>query len=108
MKKGGFKKKFDLKVDCEEDSNLASSIYSEIGPDGLRFLKYDIKVSKHGLTQESASYQSQRSNFRLEDIESSGKKIGRGTAAQVEEGVYKPLGIKVAIKVFIVFFKNKK
>jgi hypothetical protein len=55
MKKGGFKKKFDLKVECEEDSNLASSIYSEIGPDGLRFLKYDIKVGKQGLTQESNS-----------------------------------------------------
>jgi hypothetical protein len=51
-KKGGFKK-MNLQVECEDQDNLTSSVYSEIGPDGLRFLKYDIKVSKHGLSQES-------------------------------------------------------
>jgi len=45
------KKKFNLTVECKEEDNLlASSVYSEIGPDGLIFLKYDIKVGKDGLT----------------------------------------------------------
>lgn len=46
------KKKFqkkNLSLDCEDDNQLASSIYSEIGPDGLKFLKDNIKVSKEGL-----------------------------------------------------------
>jgi hypothetical protein len=30
---------------------LAGSIYSEIGPDGLKFLKDNIKVSKDGLSK---------------------------------------------------------
>jgi hypothetical protein len=47
MKKKGFLKK-NLSLDCEDDP-LAGSIYSEIGPDGLKFLKDNIRVSKEGL-----------------------------------------------------------
>jgi len=35
----------------------------------------------------------------MNDIESSGKCIGEGVASTVEEGIYKPLNLKVAIKV---------
>jgi hypothetical protein len=48
MKKKPFQKK-NLSLDCEEENALAGSIYSEIGPDGLKFLKDNIKVSKEGL-----------------------------------------------------------
>lgn len=48
MKKKTFQKK-NLSLDTEEDQALAGSVYSEIGPDGLRFLKENIRVSKEGL-----------------------------------------------------------
>jgi hypothetical protein len=50
------KKKFQrkaLSLDCEEENVLANSIYSEIGPDGLKFLKDNIRVSKEGLMKIS-------------------------------------------------------
>jgi hypothetical protein len=33
------KKKLNLKIDCEEISEMEKSIFSEIGSDGLRFLR---------------------------------------------------------------------
>ncbi len=48
---GGLKKKKNLNIECEE--NLANSVYSEIGKDGLRFIKDDIKVGKEGLSKIS-------------------------------------------------------
>ena len=52
MKKKLFQKK-NLSLDCDEDEALAGSVYSEIGPDGLKFLKDNIKVSKEGLSKIS-------------------------------------------------------
>ena len=47
----------------------------------------------------------------MDDVETSGKKIGAGAASSVEEGIYRPLNIKVAIKViykkFFFFLKKK-
>jgi hypothetical protein len=41
----GPKKKLNLQIDCEEISEMEKSIYSEIGNDGLRFLKQDIQIT---------------------------------------------------------------
>lgn len=38
-------------------------------------------------------------SITLNDIESSGKCIGEGVSSTVEEGIYKPLNLKIAIKV---------
>ena len=85
------KKKFNLTVECQEEDNLlASSVYSEIGPDGLIFLKYDIKVGKDGLTSQIKCDNPQSHILRMDDIQGSGKNIGGGSAASVEEGIYKP------------------
>ncbi len=44
------KKKMNLSIETNEISDMEKSIYSEIGSDGLRFLKYDIHVGPKGLT----------------------------------------------------------
>ena len=52
MKKKLFQKR-NLSLDCEDDGAMTGSVYSEIGPDGLKFLKDNIKVSKDGLLKLS-------------------------------------------------------
>ena len=99
MKKKLFQKK-NLSLECEEDSALAGSIYSEIGPDGLKFLKDNIKVSKEGLHKTTGDM----INFQpicMEQIQVINKHLGRGASGTVQEGIYKPLNTKVAIKVEI-------
>lgn len=75
------KKKINIQIECDDE--LANSVYSEIGPDGLRFLKDDIKVSKEGLTKVSGDNYKNFSSIKIDDIESSGKMIGGGAACSV-------------------------
>lgn len=113
MKKPGFKKKkFNLTVECEDNNNgLEKSVYSEIGPDGLRFLKDGIKVSQQGL-QKFASEDNTNSHtslISLQDLQIfDDDKIGSGVSAQVVKGRYKPLDIDVAIKKINVYDKEKR
>jgi hypothetical protein len=50
------KKKFNLQIDCEEISEMEKSIFSEIGNDGLRFLKQDLHISPEGLMTISGNH----------------------------------------------------
>jgi len=94
MKK--FSKKFNIQIECED--KLENSHISEIGPDGLNFLKEGIKVNREGL-QKGVGDKTVYFQLKSDDIEFSGKVLGRGTSALVEEGYFKPRNMKVAIKV---------
>jgi len=41
----GGKRKINLKIDCEEVEEMEKSIFSEIGTDGLRFIRQDLHIS---------------------------------------------------------------
>lgn len=45
----GGKRKLNLQIECEGISEMEKSIFSEIGPDGLRFLKYGVHIGPEGL-----------------------------------------------------------
>ena len=50
------KKKMNLSIDCEEVSEMEASMFSEIGKDGLRFLREDIHVGPEGMTTSSGDH----------------------------------------------------
>ncbi|CAD8109335.1 unnamed protein product [Paramecium sonneborni] len=104
MKKKTFQKK-NLCLDTDEDSVQAGSVYSEIGPDGLRFLKENIKVSKDGLQVQG---QQQLQPINADYIQIVNKHLGRGAAGTVSEAIYKPLGIRVAIKSINAYDREKR
>jgi len=65
----------------------------------LRFLKQDIQITSEGLTDISGNIISSLLPTTKSTLLSSDIILGKGAACCVQEGMYKPLGIKVAIKV---------
>lgn len=94
----GGKRKVNLQIDCEEVSEMEKSIFSEIGSDGLRFLRQDILISTEGIMKISGEPLPWLLPTSKERVSSEGE-LGRGSACVVERGVYLPLGVPVAIKV---------
>ena len=100
------KKKFqkkNLSLECDDDP-LAGSIYSEIGPDGLKFLKDNIRVSKEGLIKISDN-SNHFQPINMSQIQIINKHLGRGASGSVCEALYKPLNVKVAVKVLYLIIK---
>ena len=89
-----------LSIDCEEISGMEASIYSEISAEGLRFLKYDIMIGREGLTNISGDTYANMPPVSKTELQALGNSLGRGNACHVQDGIYKPLGVRVAIKVF--------
>lgn len=65
----------------------------------MRFLKQDIQITSEGLTDISGNIISSLLPTTKSTLLSSDIILGKGAACCVQEGMYKPLGIKVAIKV---------
>jgi hypothetical protein len=105
MKKKAFQKK-NLSLDCDDDP-LAGSIYSEIGPDGLKFLKDNIKVSREGLIKMSDN-SNHMQPINMEQIQIINKHLGRGASGSVSEAIYKPLNVRVAVKSINAYDKEKR
>lgn len=78
---------------------MEASVFSEINQDGLRFLKYDIMIGRGGLTNISGDTYANMPPVSKNELQPLGNILGRGNACQVSDGLYKPLGVKVAIKV---------
>lgn len=84
---------------------MEKSIFSEIGSDGLRFLKEGVHIGPQGvatITGQLIPALLPTSKATLEV----GERLGKGAACIVERGVYAPLNIPVAIKVYIVLFSQ--
>jgi hypothetical protein len=94
----GGKRKLNLQIECEDISEMEKSIFSEIGNDGLRFLKSGVHIGPQGLASITghlipALLPTSKGTLQV------GERLGRGAACVVERGIYAPLGIPVAIKV---------
>jgi hypothetical protein len=98
MKKKGLTKK-PLSIDCDEISGMEASVYSEISADGLRFLKEDIMIGRQGLTNISGDTYANMPPVSKTELQALGNVLGKGNACHVQDGIYKPLGVRVAIKV---------
>lgn len=98
--KKGLNKK-PLSINCDEISEMEASVYSEFTAEGVRFLKYDIVISKEGLTNFSGDTYANLPPMSKSDLITTGNILGRGAACLVHDGIYKPLGIRVAIKVVL-------
>ncbi|EGR27169.1 protein kinase domain protein [Ichthyophthirius multifiliis] len=98
MKKG---KKKPPQIQVEDE--LEKSKNSEIGSQWLDFINNGIKISNDGIRKGNLEFQ-----FDKNDVVSTGKCIGEGVACQVEEGIYKPLNIKVAIKKIKIYDREKR
>jgi hypothetical protein len=77
---------------------MEKSLFSEIGNDGLRFIRQDLHISPEGMMKMGgelipALFQTTKDNLLI------GQELGRGAACVVEQGVYSPLNIPIAIKV---------
>ena len=94
----GGKRKINLQIDCEEVTEMEKSIFSEIGNDGLRFLRHGLHIGPEGtmtITGEVIPSLLPTTKTSL----SVSEELGRGAACVVEKGLYRPLDIPVAIKV---------
>ena len=91
-----FSKNLEISIESED---LNMSVFSEIGANGLRFLQYDLLISKQGLTSFNGDYYGSLGKVTSDMLETTGRTLGRGATCYVQAGVYKPLGIPVAIKV---------
>jgi len=80
---------------------MEASVYSEISADGLRFLKYDIMIGRAGLTNISGDTYANMPPVSKTEIQALGNLLGKGNACHVQDGIYKPLGVRVAIKVVL-------
>jgi hypothetical protein len=65
----------------------------------LRFLKQDIQITAEGLTDISGNVISSLFPMNKDNLFTSEVILGKGAACCVQEGIYKPFGIKVAVKV---------
>lgn len=102
------KKKFNLSIDCEEVYEMESSIFSEIGRDGLRFLREDIHVGREGITTVSGDHISSLLKVNKDTLTLASKFLGRGASCVVQEAVYVPENISVAIKTINVYDRDKR
>lgn len=101
-----FKK--SLYLDSVGDESPSNSTYScELGPDGIRFLRENIKVTKDGLCKLSGDEITPLSIVRSEEMEYGGE-IGRGASGSVQEAIYKPLNLPVAVKSINVYDRDKR
>jgi hypothetical protein len=80
----GPKKKLNLQIDCEEISDMERSIYSEIGNDGLRFLKHDIIITADGLANVSGNVISCLLPTTKHNLSASEVILGKGAACYVQ------------------------
>lgn len=88
----------NLQIDCEEVEQMQKSLFSEIGSDGLRFIRQDLHIGPKGMMTIAgelipALFHTTKDNLLI------GEELGRGAACVVEQGVYSPLNIPIAIKV---------
>lgn len=88
----------NLEIDIDNE-DLNSSVFSKIDKNGIRFLEFDLMIGKEGLTSLNGEYYGSIGKMSSEEVENSGKALGKGATCFVEAGVYKPLGQHVAIKV---------
>lgn len=94
----GGKRKINLQINCEEVSEMEKSVFSEIGSDGLRFLRQDLHIGPEGIMKISGELIPSLLPTSKDKMAFGGL-LGRGSACVVEQGVYCPLEIPVAIKV---------
>lgn len=78
------KKKINLSIDCEEVYEMEASIYSEIGKDGLRFLREDIHVGPEGITTISGDHISSLLKINRDSLSVVNKVLGRGASCVVQ------------------------
>ena len=86
---------------------MQKSIFSEIGSDGLRFLKSGVHIGPQGIATITGQLipnllQTSKATLHV------GQKLGKGAACVVERGIYLPLDISVAIKTINVYDRNKR
>ncbi len=94
----GAKRKMNLQIDCEEVTEMEKSVFSEIGSDGLRFLRQDLHIGPEGVMKISGELIPALLPTSKDKLAIGGE-LGRGSACVVERGVYSPLDIPVAVKV---------
>lgn len=102
------KKKINLSIDCEEVYEMEASIYSEIGKDGLRFLREDIHVGPEGITTISGDHISSLLKINKDSLSVVNKVLGRGASCVVQEALYLPENKKVAIKTINIYDRDKR
>jgi serine/threonine protein kinase len=107
MKKGPIKKKFLTLQTDEETSPMEQSTFSQIGPDGLKFPVHNIKVSKDGTRTSHESKNEMFHSLSKEDLEIEGF-LGRGAAGQVQAGILKSSGTRVAVKSINIYDQEKR
>lgn len=78
----GGKRKINLQIECEEITEMEKSIFSEIGSDGLRFIRQDLHIGPEGLMKISgelipALLPTSRESLIV------GEELGRGAACVV-------------------------
>jgi len=102
------KKPMGLSLETEEPPDpLAQSTYTRIDSEGLKFIKDDIKVSKEGLSKISGGEELNKYlAVKKEDLDF-GDLLGVGAAGQVQQAVYKPLNVPIAVKVKIQALSQK-
>jgi len=91
----------------EDESQITSSHSCELGPDGIRFVRDNIKVTKNGMCKLSDDEITPLSIVNSEEIEYGGE-IGRGASGSVQEAIYKPLNLPVAVKSINVYDRDKR
>ena len=88
----------NLQIQCEGLSEMEKSIFSQIGADGLRFIKEGIHIGPEGIATITGDLIPTLLPTTKSTL-SVGKYLGKGAACVVESGFYAPLNIPVAIKV---------
>lgn len=90
-----------------DENTMASSISCEFGPDGIQFLRANIKITKNGMCKITGDQILPLSIVQASEVEY-GAEIGRGSSGFVQEGIYKPENIPIAIKTINVYDKDKR
>lgn len=97
-----------LFIDSVDDESPVTSSYScELGPDGIRFVRDNIKVTGGGVCKVTEDGITPLSEVRSDEIEYGGE-IGRGASGSVQEAIYKPLNLPVAVKAINVYDRDKR
>lgn len=87
---------------------METSIFSEIGKDGLRFLREDIHVGPEGITTISGDHISSLLRVNKDSLNLMSKFLGKGASCVVQEAVYVPENINVAIKNINIYDRDKR
>jgi len=98
-------KKLELDIGSDEEDPMSGSMSFEIGAEGLKFIKENLQLGKHGLS--NATTGEIFASIGPQDIEFFDI-IGKGAAGVVQRAVHKQTGMQLAIKTINVYERDRR